>query len=177
MAIDNGEFHQLNSTRDCYISFSISTDVEDSEMIIKQPIQFIRNSSFVSSKKILQWSLSIFDQYSLTVIGLFILFLLTTLTLITICITFCLHTILFTGRKKLQKKQTYHCTNKYQFYDAVHRKASLNHEDSGCSSTKLDDHDDGLSEERERLVNSTSDQTSCESSDSMNRQIRTINQV
>jgi hypothetical protein len=51
-------------------------------------------------------------------------------------------------------------------------------DDSGCSSSKLDDNDDVTSEERERLVHlNTSDQTSCESSDSMNKQIRILNKV
>ena len=54
----------------------------------------------------------------------------------------------------------------------------LSHDESGCSSSKLDDHDDITSEERERLVNlNGSDRTSCESSDSMHKQIRIINKV
>lgn len=177
LASDHGTPYRLNATHDCYISLTTSTFDDHVETSIDFSNQSFVNGSFNYSNKIFKWSLSLFDNYSLLVIGLFVLFLFTILTLITICITFCLHAIIFSGRKNFQKKQTYHCTRQYHLYDTIHRKSPFNHDDSGRSSTKLDDHDDVISEERERLVNSASDQTSCESSESMNRQIKIINQV
>jgi hypothetical protein len=66
------------------------------------------------------------------------------------------------------------CSKEYNFYETVQRKSTFIHD----SSSKLDDNDDITSEERERLVSlNNSDHTSCESSDSMNKQIRIINKV
>lgn len=176
--MDHGEPVRLNSTYDCYITLppSISTSNDLQLNIDHQQNLSISNSALTAAKKIFQWSLTLFDRYSMVVIVLLILFLFIILTLISVCLTFCFHAILFTRRKTMKNQQTYHYTKQYHLYDSVPRKSPFIHDDSGCSS-KLDDQDDLTSEERERLVQSTSDQTSCQSSDSMNRQIRMINQV
>ena len=174
MAIDNGKVNRLNSTYDCLISFRMKTNRHDDFEITNSST--IDQFSLIPSKNLFQWSLTIFDHYSFVFLGLFILFVFIIITLITICITSCLHSLLFSQRKKLKHKQNYHSTKQYEFYDPIHRKSPYIHDDSGCSS-KLDDHDDLTSEERERLVQSASDQTSCESSDSMHKQLRSLNQV
>ena len=181
MAIDNGKANRLNSTYDCFISLTLKTTVRpDFETIVDNDdstnSSSIGHFSFIPSKKLFQWSLTVFDHYSFIFLGLFILFVFIIITLITICITSCLHSLLFSQRKKIKHKQNYHSTKQYDFYDPIHRKSPFTHDDSGCSS-KLSDHDDLTSEERERLVHSASDQTSCESSDSMHKQLRSLNQV
>jgi hypothetical protein len=170
MAMDHGKANRLNSTQDCYISITPMINNSDNS-------NEYENISFVNNKKIFQWSLTIFDHYSYVIIGIFIFFIFIIIIIITICITFCLHTFIFGRRKNFKQKKPSQCSRQYNFYDTVHRKSPFVHDDSGCSS-KLDDNDDMTSEERERLVNlNSSDQTSCESSDSMNKQIRIINKV
>jgi hypothetical protein len=167
MAIDHGKPNQLNSTQNCYLS------------ILTKP-NFIENETkiFDDEKQTFKFSSPLFEHYSYVIIGLFIFFLFIITSIITICITFCLHALFFNHRKKFKQKKISNCSRQFNFYDSVHRKSPFIHDDSGCSSSKLDDNDDITSEERERLVHlNNSDQTSCESSDSMNKQIRIINKV
>ncbi|CAF1348121.1 unnamed protein product [Adineta steineri] len=176
MAIDHGKPKRLNSTHDCFISTSIMHIFDnyfDYENISFSNLTLINNN-----QNLFQWSLSLFDQYSYVVIGLFLLFLFIIIIIITILITFCLHTFIFRHRKILKpKKKTYNCSRQFNFYDTLQRKSPFIHDDSGCSS-KIDEHDDITSEERERLVNlNGSDRTSFESSDSMNKQIRILNKT
>ena len=155
MAMDHGQPTRLNSTQNCSIVFI--HDLDD-----------IANFSMIPAKKLFPWSLNLFDRYSLLLLGFFILFLFVVLTLISLCLTFCFHTLFFARRRTFQQ---------YHLYESVQRKSPFIHDESACSS-KLDEHDDLTEEERERLVHSAaSDQTSCESSDSMNKQIRMSNQV
>ena len=169
MAMDHGTPMRLNSTYECSIS---ATTEDEVGRLNENEHRFPKNvSSLTSHQTILQWSLSIFHQYSLLLIGFCLFFLFILLTILTICVTVCLHTCLFGHRKGFHHRKTYHCGKQFNLYDTVHRKSPFTHDDSGCSS-KLDENDDLTSEERERLVNLNSDQTSCESSDSMNRQIR-----
>jgi len=175
MAIDHGKPNRLNSTQDCSISTS-RINIFDN-FIEKDNISF-SNITFITNKNLFQWSLSIFDHYSYVIIGLFLLLLFIIIITITISITFCLHTFIFGHKNILKTKKTYNCSRQFNFYDTVQRKSLFIHDESGCSSSKLDDHDDITSEERERLVNlNGSDRTSCESSDSMHKQIRIINKV
>lgn len=180
MAMDHGKPTRLNSTYDCSISVVNQRNIHPDFNAIDGNDQEMNSSmdtfSLMPSKKLFQWTLAIFDHYSFIFLGLFILFVFMILTLITICITSCLHALFFSHRKKIKHKPSYHSAKQYDFYDPIHRKSPFTHDDSACSS-KLDDHDDLTSEERERLVHSASDQTSCESSDSMNKQIRAPNQV
>ncbi|CAM4868803.1 unnamed protein product [Rotaria socialis] len=172
MAIDHGKPSRLNSTHHCYISTSTTNIVDNS---IENDTISLLNNSFVNDKQYFQWSLSIFDHYSYVVIGLFALFLFIFIVIITICITLCLYTMIFGYQKNRNHKNTYNCAKQYNLYDTLNRKSPFTHDESACSS-KLDDNDDMTSEERERLVNfNSSDQTSCESSDSMNKQIKSIN--
>ncbi|CAF3673679.1 unnamed protein product [Rotaria sp. Silwood1] len=172
MAIDHGKPNRLNSTHHCYISTAIMNILDN---LIEYENMSLLNISFKNNNKNIQWPLSIFDHYSYLVIGLFTLFLFIFIIIITICITLCLYIVIFGYRKNRKQKKTYHCSKQYNLYDTVHSKSPFIHDESGCSS-KLDDNDDRTSEERERLVNlNSSDQTSCESSDSMNKQIRIIN--
>ena len=167
MAMDHGKPNQLNSTKDCYLS-------------ILPNIKFIENETkiFDDDKQIFKFPLPLFEHYSYIIIGLFIFFLFIILIIITICVTFCLHALFFARRKKYKQKKMSNCSRQFNFYDTVHRKSPFMNDDSGCSSSKLDDNDDVTSEERERLVHlNNSDQTSCESSDSMHKQIRIINKV
>jgi hypothetical protein len=169
MAIDHGKFNRLNSTYDCSISTEIINELDN--LISNDNISLLINNN-----KVFKWSLSIFDHYSYVIIGLFVFFIFIIVIIITICIIFCLHTIIFGQRKTNKRTKPSNCTRQYNLYDSVHRKSPFIHDESGCSS-KLDDNDDLTSEERERLVNFNSDQTSSESSDSMNKQIRIINKV
>ncbi len=167
MAIDHGKSNQLNSTQDCYLSILTKENLIENETKI-----------FDDDKQIFKLTLPLFEHYSYIIIGLFIFFLFIILIIITICLTFCLHALLFNHRKKFKQKKISNCSRQLNFYDTVHRKSPFMNDDSGCSSSKLDDNDDVTSEERERLVHlNTSDQTSCESSDSMNKQIRILNKV
>ncbi|CAF0869456.1 unnamed protein product [Rotaria sordida] len=172
MAMDHGKPNRLNSTHHCYIS-TITMNILDN-LIEYENISLLNISFNNNNNKNFQWSLSIFHHYSYLVVGLFTLFLFIFIIIITICITLCLYTVIFGYRKNGKQKKTYHCSKHYNLYDTVHSKSPFIHDESGCSS-KLDDNDDITSEERERLVNlNSNDQTSSESSDSMNKQIRII---
>lgn len=174
IAMDHGKPNRLNSTQHCYISTSKINILDN--LIDNDNISLL-NISFTNNKQNFQWSLSIFDHYSYVVIGVFTLFLFIFIIIITICITLCLYSIIFGYRRNRKQKNTYHCAKQYNLYDTLNRKSPFVHDESACSS-KLDDNDDITSEERERLVNlNSSDQTSCESSDSMNKQIRVLNKV
>jgi hypothetical protein len=167
MAIDHGKYNQLNSTKDCYINILTKIILIENE-----------NNSMINEKKNFILSFSLFDHYSYIIIGLFLVFVFIIIILISICLTFCCYSIFFGHRKNFKQKKILNCSRQYNFYDTVHRKSPFQHDESGCSSSKLDDNDDITSEERQRLVNlNNSDQTSCESSDSMNKQIRIINKV
>ncbi|UJR38305.1 hypothetical protein I4U23_030975 [Adineta vaga] len=171
MAMDHGKPNRLNTTHDCYIS---TLKMNQIDQIIENNNQSFSNLSFISDKNIFSWSLPLFDHYSYVIIGLFLFFLLIILIIITISITFCLHSYIFRQRKALKPNQTYDTSRRFNLYDTIQRKSPFIHDDSACSS-KLDEHDDITSEERERLVNlNGSDRTSFESSDSMNRQIRIL---
>ena len=171
MAIDHGKSKRLNSTYDCFITTATMNTLDslaDDENVS------LSDLSFNIHRKIFNWPLSTFDHYSHVLIGFFALFLFILIIVMTICLTVCLHTIIFSHRKQ---SKNFNCSRQYNLYDTMHRKSSFIHDESGCSS-KLDDNDDITSEERERLVYfNNSDQTSCESSDSMNKQIKTINKV
>lgn len=162
MAIDHGKPKQLNSTQDCYI-----------KILTKKILSENENISSLNEKKM--FNLTLFNDYSYIIIGLFIFFLFIILILITICLTFCLHSLFFHKKKSFKQENS----RQFNYYDTVQRKTSFIHDESACSrSSKLDDNDDITSEERERLVNfNHSDQTSCESSDSMHKQIRILNKV
>jgi len=167
MAIDHGKPKQLNSTHDCFIRILTKNLLIENE-----------NFSLMNDRKNFTLSLSLFEHYSYVIIGLFIFFIFIIIIIITTCITFCLYSLFFGYRKNVKQKKISNCSRQYNLYDTVHRKSPFIHDESGCSSSKLDDNDDMTSEERERLVNiNNSDQTSCESSDSMNKQIRIINKV
>lgn len=169
MAIDHGKPKQLNSTQDCSI-----------KIIKKEILINNENISLINEKKNFIFSFSLFNDYSYIIIGLFIFFIFIIIIILTICITFCLHSVFFNRRKKICKtKKLTNCSRQFNYYDTLHRKSPFIHDESACSrSSKLDDNDDITSEERERLVSlNQSDQTSCESSDSMNKQIRIINKV
>ena len=167
MAMDHGKINQLNSTQDCYLSILTKADLIDNE-----------NQTLIEEKKLFKFSLPVFEHYSYIILALFIFFLFIILITITICMTFCVHALLFNRRKKFQRKTMTNSSRQFNFYDTVHRKSPFIHDESGCSSSKLDDTDDITSEERQRLVHlNNSDRTSSESSDSMSKQIRIINKV
>ncbi|CAF1602934.1 unnamed protein product [Adineta ricciae] len=172
MAMDHGIPNRLNTTQECSIS---TLKFQQIDATLDDDNQSYSNLSSISDKTIFSWSLPLFDHYSYVIIGLFLFFLFIILIIITISITFCLHSYIFRHRKVLKPNQTYDCSRRFNLYDTIQRKSPFNNDDSACSS-KLDEHDDMTSEERERLVNlNGSDQTSFESSDSMHRQIRILN--
>lgn len=157
MAIDHGKITQLNSIENCSIR------------IMKKEIEIESSMDIDEKQPMDQMSFPLFEHYSYIIIGLFLFFVFIILIIVTICLIFCFHALLFHHRKK---------SKQLKYYDPIHRKSPFGQDESRCSSRKSDENDDLTSEERERLVHfNNSDQTSCESSDSMNQQIRIVNQV
>ena len=166
MAMDHGKPSSLKSIENCSVT-----------IITKQEISLKNETSInnIEEKNVDQMSFPLFEHYSYIIIGLFLFFVFIILIIVTICMIFCFHALVFHHRKKFKGNSKKLNPN---YYDTLHRKSPFGHDDSRCSSRKSDENDDMTSEERERLVHlNHSDQTSCESSDSMNKQIRIVNQV
>lgn len=159
VAMDHGKTIQLNSIENCSILIVKKDDGNENE-----------SSTNIDEKSLDQMSFPLFEHYSYIIIGLFLFFVFIILIIVTICLIFCFHALVFHQRKK---------SKALKYYDTIHRKSSpFEHDESRCSSRKSDENEDLTSEERQRLVHfNNSDQTSCESSDSMNQQIRIVNQV